>query len=102
MRKPIIAGNWKMNTTLKEALVLARGVRSGVQDVDGVETVVCPPFISVAAVSEALAASRVAVGAQDVHWEEKGAFTGEIAPGMLEGLVSVSYTHLTLPTSDLV
>ena len=88
MRKPIIAGNWKMHTTLKEALALARGVRTGVQDIDDVETVVCPPFISIAAVSEVLAASRVEVGAQDVHWEQKGAFTGEIAPGMLEGLVS--------------
>ncbi len=88
MRKPIIAGNWKMNTTLKEALVLARGVRTGVQDINGVETVVCPPFISLAAVSETLAASKVEVGAQDVHWEQKGAFTGEIAPGMLEGLVA--------------
>ncbi len=88
MRKPIIAGNWKMHTTIKEALALARGVRTGVQDIDGVETVVCPPFISIAAVSEVLAASRVDVGAQDVHWEQKGAFTGEIAPGMLEGLVS--------------
>lgn len=88
MRKPIIAGNWKMNTTLKEALALARGVRTGVQEIDGVETVVCPPFISIATVSEALAASKVGVGAQDVYWEQKGAFTGEIAPGMLEGLVS--------------
>ncbi len=86
-RKPIIAGNWKMNKTLDEALALVRGVREGVQDIDSVETVVCPPFISLVTVAGALAHSNVGVGAQNVFFEEKGAFTAEIAPGMLEGVV---------------
>ncbi len=86
-RKPIIAGNWKMHKTLDEALTLVRGVREGVKDIDSVETVVCPPFISLVTVAGALAHSNVCVGAQNVFFEEKGAFTAEIAPGMLEGIV---------------
>ncbi len=86
-RKPIIAGNWKMHKTLDEALALARGVREGVKDIHHVETVVCPPFVSLLAVAGALAHSHVGVGAQNVFFEEKGAFTGEVAPGMLEGMV---------------
>ena len=86
-RKPIIAGNWKMHKTLDEALVLVRGIREGVKDIDSVETVVCPPFISLVTVAGALAHSNVGVGAQNVFFEEKGAFTAETAPGMLEGIV---------------
>ncbi|MCO6451428.1 MAG: triose-phosphate isomerase [Caldilineales bacterium] len=88
MRKPIIAGNWKMFTTVDEAVNLALGVRSGVRDIDSVDAVVCPPFISLYPVADALATSNVGVGAQDVYFEEQGAFTGEVAPGMLQGLVS--------------
>ncbi len=86
-RKPIIAGNWKMHKTLDEALTLVRGVREGVKTIDSVETVVCPPFISLVTVAGVLAHSNVGVGAQNVFFEEKGAFTAEIAPGMLEGIV---------------
>ena len=85
-RKPIIAGNWKMHKTLDEALALARGVREGVKDIHNVETVVCPPSVSLLAVAGALAHSNVGVGAQNVFYEEQGAFTGEVAPGMLEGM----------------
>ncbi len=76
-----------MHKTLDEALTLVRGVREGVKDIDSVETVVCPPFISLVTVAGALAHSNVGVGAQNVFFEEKGAFTAEIAPGMLEGIV---------------
>jgi triosephosphate isomerase len=86
-RKPIIAGNWKMHKTLDEALTLVRGIREGVSGIDTVETVVCPPFISLVTVAGALAHSNVGVGAQNVFFEEKGAFTAETAPGMLEGVV---------------
>lgn len=88
MRKPILAGNWKMHKTIPEALELAQGVAAGVRDIAGVEVVVCPPFTALAAVAQALAGTTVGVGAQDVFWEEKGAYTGEIAPGMLVGLAS--------------
>ena len=76
-----------MHKTLDEALALVRGIREGVKDIDNVETVVCPPFVSLLTVAGALANSNVAVGAQNVFFEEQGAFTGEIAPGMLEGMV---------------
>lgn len=88
MRKPIIAGNWKMFKTIPEALALVREVKQGVSECKSVEAVVCPPFTAIHAVAEALAESNVGVGAQDVYFEEKGAFTGEIAPGMLAGLVT--------------
>ena len=87
-RKPIIAGNWKMNKTIDEALPLIKGISEGVQDISTVETVVCPPFVALQAVSTALAESNVGVGAQNVYFEESGAYTAETAPGMLEGLVS--------------
>jgi triosephosphate isomerase len=86
-RKPIIAGNWKMNKRLDEALPLVRSIREGVAAIETVETVVCPPFISLVTVAAALANSNVGVGAQNVFYEEKGAFTAETAPGMLEGIV---------------
>lgn len=82
----IVAGNWKMNTTVAEAAVLAAGVRDGAAAVPGVELVLCPPFISLAAVSEAVKGSAVKVGAQNMHFQESGAYTGEVSPGMLQGL----------------
>jgi triosephosphate isomerase len=85
-RRPIVAGNWKMNTTLAEAVDLAEALHASIDEVETVERVVCPPFISIAAVAERLAKSSIGVGAQDVHFEEKGAFTGAVAPGMLAGL----------------
>ncbi len=82
----IVAGNWKMNTTLNEARDLVNKMRLGLDGVGGVEKVVCPPFISIGAVKEALSGSSVKVGAQNVYHESKGAFTGEISPAMLSGL----------------
>jgi triosephosphate isomerase (TIM) len=86
MRTPIIAGNWKMNTTVGEAIALVREMRNGLQQVKGVESVVCPPFVSLYAVAELLKATSIGLGAQNLFWEEAGAFTGEIAPGMIAGL----------------
>jgi triosephosphate isomerase len=88
MRIPIIAGNWKMNKNVAEAVELVRALRESTAGVEKVEMVVCPPFIALTAVKEALAGSKIAVGAQNVYWEEKGAFTGEISPLMLKGLVT--------------
>jgi len=88
MRKPIIAGNWKMYKTIAEAETLVAAIRSGVQTIDAVETVVCPPFVAIPAVAAALAGSNVAIGAQDVYFEQEGAYTGEVAANMLQGLVS--------------
>ncbi len=84
MRERIIAGNWKMNTTLQEGVELARNVAQAVKGIDNVAVVICPPATHLSAVGEAIKGSSVGLGAQNVHWEEKGAFTGEISPLMLE------------------
>ncbi|MCL5962664.1 MAG: triose-phosphate isomerase [Chloroflexi bacterium] len=86
MRKPIVAGNWKMNTTVGEAVALVQEMIDELDDVEGVDKVLCPPFVSLEAVSEELEGTSVRLGAQNVHWQEKGAYTGEISPAMLEDL----------------
>ena len=86
MRVPILAGNWKMNKTVDEAIDLVRELRRLVLDVEGVEIVVCPAFVALASVADALRGTKLKVGAQDMHWEEKGAFTGEVSPLMLKGI----------------
>jgi triosephosphate isomerase len=88
MRIPIIAGNWKMNKNAAEAVELVRALREATADVEKVEMVVCPPFVALTAVKEALAGSKIGLGAQNMYWEEKGAFTGEISPLMLKDLVA--------------
>ena len=86
MRTPLIAGNWKMNTTLNEAVQLVKSLRQNINIISSVEKLVCPPFISLAAVHEELAGSDIKVGAQNLYSEEKGAFTGEISAIMLKDL----------------
>ena len=83
MRRPILAGNWKMNKTIAEATDFVRAIRRGLNGVKGADRVLCPPFTALAAVKDLLAATEIGLGAQNMHWEEKGAFTGEISPGML-------------------
>jgi len=87
-RRPIVAGNWKMNTTIAEGLALVDEMLPRLRLYEAVERVVCPPFVSLAAIAERVRGTDLGVGAQNLHPEPKGAFTGEIAPGMLEGLVS--------------
>lgn len=86
MRKPLIAANWKMNTTPAEAVELVKSMLPGLSEVVGVETLVCPPFISLVPVSAVLHETQVMLGAQNCHFEERGAFTGEISPLMLKGI----------------
>jgi len=83
MRTPIIAGNWKMNKTADEALAFVRQIRNELNNITSVESVVCPPFIALPIVADALKGTRIAIGAQNVHYENNGAFTGEIAADML-------------------
>jgi triosephosphate isomerase len=89
-RKKFIAGNWKMNTTVEEAVALAKGVAAAVGSVGDVDVAVCPPYINLSAVAEAIKGSNVKLGAQDVHWEAKGAFTGKVSCAMLKA-VGVTY-----------
>ena len=86
MATPLVAGNWKMNTTLQEAVALATALRDALDDLKGVEKVLCPPFVSLDRVAQAVQGSTLKVGAQNMHDEEKGAFTGEVSPGMLQDL----------------
>ena len=81
----VVAGNWKMNTTVSEAAALAVEVRNGADGVSGVDLVLCPPAISLVAVGDAVKGSAVKVGAQNMHFEDSGAFTGEVSPAMLQG-----------------
>jgi triosephosphate isomerase len=87
MRRPFIAGNWKMHKTIDETVELIQALRAELDNVDGCDVAVCPPFIALAAARDALTGSSIGLGAQNVHWEEKGAFTGATSPAMLEGLV---------------
>lgn len=83
MRTPIVAGNWKMNKTPAEAEALARAVVDAVAGVSGVEVVICPPFTALDRVSGVVKGTRVGLGAQHMHWEASGAFTGEVSAQML-------------------
>ncbi len=85
MRKPIIAGNWKMHKTIAEAVTLASEIREAVQGIDTVEVVLCPAFTALAAVEDMITDTKIGLGAQNMHWEEQGAFTGEVSPLMLKG-----------------
>jgi triosephosphate isomerase len=82
-RTPVIAGNWKMHTTLAEARGLAAAVRDGCRGLAEIRVAVCPPFTALAAVAEVLAGSTILVGAQDAHWETGGAFTGSVSPAQV-------------------
>jgi triosephosphate isomerase (TIM) len=85
MRKSFIAGNWKMNTDVHSSVKLAEGVVSGCIDVaDKVDVAVCPPFVYLQQVGKALQTSHIALGSQDIYFEQKGAFTGEISAAMLK------------------
>ena len=86
MRIPMIAGNWKMNTTVSDAVKLVGEMKPLLDPVNNVEKVVCPPFVSLTSVKEVLKGSSVKLGAQNMYFEEKGAFTGEVSPLMLTGL----------------
>ncbi len=83
MRRVLIAGNWKMNTSSATAIELAKSIVAGADAVDDVDLLVCPPSVYLAAVGEALTDSAVKLGAQNVYHEGNGAFTGEVSPEML-------------------
>ncbi len=89
MRTAVVAGNWKMNPpTIEEALALARSARDAAADITGVTAVICPPTIWLSDVRRAVAGGRLSLGAQTMHDEERGAFTGETSPAMLAGLAT--------------
>lgn len=96
-RKPFIAGNWKMNTSAAAAAALAQALVEKIGAIEAVDLGVCPPFLYLQAVGKALAGSRIALGAQDVFYEDDGAFTGEISTAML---ADVGCTHVICGHSE--
>lgn len=87
LRLPLVAGNWKMNTTVPEAVALVDAMLDELAFIAGVEKVLCPPFISLEAVRSRVLGTGILVGAQNAFWEPRGAYTGEVSVGMLQGLV---------------
>ena len=102
-RRKIIAGNWKMNMTPSQAVELIDTLKPLVKN-DDVDVLFCVPAIDIIPAMEAAKDSNILIGAENMYFEEKGAYTGEISPEMLvdAGVKSVSYTHLTLPTTERV
>ncbi|MHB8776237.1 MAG: triose-phosphate isomerase [Anaerolineales bacterium] len=86
MRKPFVAGNWKMNKTVAETRDLVIKMGAKLREIKDVEKVICPPFMALTTASALLEDSDIGVGAQNMHWEEKGAFTGEVSPAMVKEL----------------
>lgn len=84
MRTPMVAGNWKMNKTVAEARDLMSTMSAKLNEIANVEKVVCPPFLAIPALADMLRGTGIGLGAQNLHWEEKGAFTGEVAPNMIK------------------
>src|ERR1035437_2940089 len=91
-RKPIVAGNWKMNNTVAEALALVAEIKRQAAESKGVEIVLCPPFTALQAVSNAISGTAIGLGAQNMHWEKVGGFTGEVSAAMLREL----YCHYVI------
>jgi triosephosphate isomerase len=92
LRKKIVAGNWKMNKTTSDAIRLASDIKMELADCREVDVVLCPPFTCLKAVGEAISNSSIKLGAQNMHWEADGAYTGEISAGMLRDL----YCHFVI------
>jgi len=84
MRKPIIAGNWKMNKTSPEAVILANALKRDLFDINNVEIIICPPFTSLNDAKDVIMDTNISLGAQNMFWEDEGAFTGEVSPLMLK------------------
>jgi triosephosphate isomerase len=97
MRKWIVAGNWKMHNTLGESIALAQAIKEGTKDIKNGEVIIAPPFTSLYSVGAAIKGSQVSLAAQNMHYEDKGAFTGEIAPGML---TDIGCTYVLLGHSE--
>jgi triosephosphate isomerase (TIM) len=96
-RLPMIAGNWKMNLTLSEAVQLVNAIADGIKGLDGVEVLVAPPFTALLKVKETIGKTPILLAAQNMHWEDHGAFTGEVSAAML---ADAGCTHVILGHSE--
>lgn len=96
-RRPLIAGNWKMNLSINDSVSLIEGIAAGIDDQDGVDVLVAPPFTSLAAVRQAIGNSRIFLAAQNMYHETSGAYTGEVSGRMLQ---EAGCTHVILGHSE--
>ena len=96
MSRPVVAGNWKMNMTISQSVDLVSRMRLDLDSIDGVEKIICPPFTSLSRISDIIEGTSINLGAQNMHYEEKGAYTGEIAPDMISEIC----THVVLGHSE--
>src|SRR5271157_5771751 len=97
MRKPVIAGNWKMYKTIAEAMDFIEKIKPVAAKAEHCEVVVAPPFTALAAAAQAAKGSKVGVAAQDLHWDKEGAHTGDVSPAML---VDAGCTHVIIGHSE--
>lgn len=97
MRKPIIAGNWKMNTTVQDGIELALSIVDFCKNTADVDIVICPPFTHLASIFEIINNTNINLGAQNMYWEDNGAYTGEISSEMLK---SVGCSHVIIGHSE--
>jgi triosephosphate isomerase len=86
MRTACVAGNWKMNNTLDQSKILVQKLLPGLDEIQNVNSIICPPFTALVPIKDLLANTSIHLGAQDIYWEEKGAYTGQISPGMVAEL----------------
>lgn len=96
-RRPLIAGNWKMNLSINDSVALIEGIAAGIADQDGVDVLVAPPFTSLAAVRQAIGNSKIFLAAQNMYHETSGAYTGEVSGRMLQ---EAGCTHVILGHSE--
>ncbi len=96
MRRACVAGNWKMNKTVQESTDLVKELIPGLDNIKNVDSVICPPFTALAKVSDLIKDSTIELGAQNLYWEEQGAYTGEISPGMIAEIAD----HVVLGHSE--
>ena len=97
MRTPLIAGNWKMHKTLPEARLLVAGIAKGIESIDGVDVLICPPTQHLFPMAKAVAGTRIMLGAQNAHEEDHGAFTGEVSAPMVK---ETGCTHVIIGHSE--
>jgi triosephosphate isomerase len=97
MRRPIIAANWKMNCTISQARELVFSLKESMAGVSGVDVVLAPPFTALSTVAQLLAGTDIGLAAQDMYWEESGAYTGEVSPVMLK---DVGCSHVIIGHSE--
>ena len=88
MRKPMMAGNWKMNNTIGQSVALAKAICEAEPNTDAVDCVICPAFVCISSVDFTVQGTSIAIGAQNMHWEESGAYTGEVSAPMLAGIAT--------------